>query len=57
MVHEVCQVFQERQVFQDPRAILDPLDYSEHQEKKETRGLQVCEIINRIIVTLPNKEC
>jgi hypothetical protein len=57
MVHEVCQVFLEQQVSQDPRGIMDPLDYMEHQEKKETKGLQVCEVINRIIVTLPNNKC
>jgi hypothetical protein len=44
MVHEVCQVFLELQVFQDPRETVDHLDYMEYQDRKETKDLQVCQI-------------
>jgi hypothetical protein len=49
-VHVVCQVFLDQQVSQDPREIMGPLDYLECQEKKVTRDLQVCQIINRAVV-------
>jgi hypothetical protein len=46
----VCQVFLAQQVSQDPREIMGPLDYLEYQERKVTRGLQVCQILNRAVV-------
>jgi hypothetical protein len=46
-----CQVFLAQQVSQDPREIVGPLDYLEYQERKVTRGLQVCRILNMAVVT------
>jgi hypothetical protein len=45
----VCQVFLDQQVSQDRREIVGPLGYLEYQERKVTRGLQVCEMINKAV--------